>query len=259
MTRILIVPAAGAGTRLGGVLPKLLVPVGGRAMIDRVLDLYRRVARSAVVVVSPAAEPSARTHLRVTETEAYLAGVAIAIECVVQPAPTGMLDAILLAAPAVSQAQPDEVWVTWCDQIAVHPDTVRRLAAALRDNPAAALAMPTVRRSDPYTHLERDATGRITRILHRREGDAMPQVGESDMGLFAMPRRTYEELLPAYERHVSVGKATGERNFVPFVPWLAGAHTVVTFPAVDEIEAMGVNTPDELRAVEAYLRDRERA
>ena len=64
--------------------------------------------------------------------------------------------------------------------------------------------------------------------------------------------------LPAYAREVQVGEATGERNFVPFVPWIAATHEVVTFPAMDEMEAVGVNTPDELRAVEAYLRERER-
>ena len=118
--------------------------------------------------------------------------------------------------------------------------------------------MPTVLRRSPYTHLERDASGRMTRILHRREGDRMPEVGESDMGLFAMRGAVYANLLPAYAREVQVGEATGERNFVPFVPWIAATHEVVTFPAMDEMEAVGVNTPDELRAVEAYVRERER-
>ena len=50
MERLLIVPAAGAGTRLGVGLPKLLVPVDGIPMIARVLALYADLAARAVIV-----------------------------------------------------------------------------------------------------------------------------------------------------------------------------------------------------------------
>ena len=85
----------------------------------------------------------------------------------------------------------------------------------------------------------------------------MPSVGESDMGLFALPYSSYDTLLPQYAEDVSIGTATGERNFLPFIAWANRAHEVVTFPAVDAMEAVGVNTPEELRAVEAYLATRD--
>ena len=97
--------------------------------------------------------------------------------------------------------------------------------------------MPTVTRADPYIHLLRDEAGRIVRILHRREGDAMPESGESDMGVFALPYRSFNRLLPQYAAHVSPGSATGERNFLPFIAWANREHDVVTFPAVDAMEA----------------------
>ena len=49
------------------------------------------------------------------------------------------------------------------------------------------------------------------------------------------------------------GRGTGERNFVPFVPWLAQRAEVVTFPCTDEREAVGINTPEELRMMEAWI------
>ena len=76
------------------------------------------------------------------------------------------------------------------------------------------------------------------------------------MGLFAMTRETFEVDLADYARDVPTGRATGERNFVPFVPWLAQRKPVVTFPCTDPMEAIGVNTPEDLRVVEAWLRDR---
>ena len=50
----------------------------------------------------------------------------------------------------------------------------------------------------PLWLFARDAAGRITDVLHRREGDAMPPKGESDIGLFALSRLTYLERLLAF-------------------------------------------------------------
>src|SRR5215467_13283376 len=51
--RLLVIPAAGAGSRLGGDTPKVLVPVAGRAMIDHLLVIYRAWISSAVIVAHP--------------------------------------------------------------------------------------------------------------------------------------------------------------------------------------------------------------
>jgi bifunctional UDP-N-acetylglucosamine pyrophosphorylase / glucosamine-1-phosphate N-acetyltransferase len=247
-SRVLIIPAAGLGSRLGASLPKVLVPVGGVPMLDRLLAMYAGLVSHAVVVAHPSFETMVREHV---------ASSSIPVTCVVQLRPTGMLDAILLALPTVQTIGPDEVWVTWCDQVGIHPATIQRLAQRAEARPDAALVMPTVHRSSPYIHLQRDPSGRIVRILHRREGDEMPEVGESDAGLFVMSRASFVDLLPAYAREVPIGAATGERNFLPFIAWVHRTHPVETVAVEDEMEAVGVNTPEELRTVEAYLKARE--
>lgn len=245
MSRLLIIPAAGLGTRLGSPLPKVLVPVAGVAMLDRLLDLYEPVVDRAVVVVNPSAASAVDDHLRSRPRS-------LPIECVQQIAPTGMLDAILLGLPAVAAHRPSSIWVTWCDQVAVHPKTIERLAERTGAGPAA-LVMPTVMSDMPYIHLQRDASNRIVRVLHRREGDSMPAVGESDIGLFAMSLQAYLDRLPAYAAGAEVGRVTGERNFLPFIAWIDARANVETFPCEDPMEAVGINTPDELARVERYL------
>lgn len=247
MDRLLIIPAAGLGSRLGGALPKLLVPVNGRAMIDHVLALYSSVAQGAAVIVHPAARTAVAEHLR---------GGGGHVELFEQARPTGMLDAILLAKPAVERWRPRRVLITWCDQIGIHPHTVARLVELTAPPRDPAVAMPTSRRSDPYIHLQRSHDGRIARVLHRREGDPMPAVGESDAGVFDLSLAAYLEWLPLYERSVEVGGTTGERNFLPFLRWAAERGEVETFPCVEPEEAIGINTPRELAIVEAYLRAR---
>ena len=86
----------------------------------------------------------------------------------------------------------------------------------------------------------------------------MPEVGESDMGLFSLSPGAYFDLLPQFGREATQATSTRERNFLPFLPWLvARGHTVLTFPSMNELEAIGINTPDDRRRLEAYLRGLE--
>lgn len=244
MTRVMLIPAAGRGSRLGASTPKLLFPVNGRPLIDYLLDLYAPVVDSFVLVVHPSAEAAVRAHCR---------GRSRAVEYDVQTEPTGMLDAILIPRGRVRRLGAASVWITWCDQIAVHPETIGTLAARSAHHPECALIFPTVARRAPYIHLVRGTRGEIVEIRHRREGDAMPEVGESDVGLFCLSAAAYRDLLPEFALAGSAGSVTRERNFLPFIPWLSGRAEVRTVPARDEIESLGVNTPEDVRRLEAHV------
>lgn len=250
MERTVVIPAAGTGSRLGADLPKLLVPVAGRPMLHHLLDLYTPVAQHFVLVVSPSARSQVLSALRT-------GGPPVAL--VEQAQPTGMLDAILLARDAVEAAAPRRVLITWCDQVAMSRSTVAAVAAASAASPEPALVLPTCRTPEPYVHLRRDAAGRIVQVLHRREGDAMPDAGETDAGVFDLSAGSYLEWLPEYAKAPGIGARTGERNFVPFVAWAAARGPVVTIPCAEPEESVGINTPAELALLEAHLGKRTRS
>lgn len=245
MRRLLLVPAAGRGSRLRVDLPKALVPVGGVPMIDHLVRLYRGVVDGVVLVVHPTHRDRFAAHVRDWPVPAEIA---------VQEMPTGMLDAVVCGLPAVAAGHADQVIVTWCDQIGVMPATVARLLAAdVGDD----VVMPTMITAPPYVHYPRDAAGRIVGVRQRREGDAMPDEGESDIGLFRLSRAACLHWLPEYlaaPESAVVGAASGERNFLPFVPWAAARTRVSTCAAAAAIEALGVNTPEDLAQMEAHLR-----
>jgi bifunctional UDP-N-acetylglucosamine pyrophosphorylase/glucosamine-1-phosphate N-acetyltransferase len=248
---VLVIPAAGAGTRLNSDTPKVLAPVNGRPMLDYLFERYRHAVARFVLVLHPSFADRVREH--VTSPAAPFD-----VTYALQPAPTGMLDAILLAAAALAAAPPERVWITWCDQIGVHPDTVARLSEMSAVHPEVPVVMPTARQVDPYIHLERDPDGLIAAVRQRREGDRMPAVGESDMGLFSLSADAYFEELPRFGREAGPSHGTRERNFLPFLPWLAArGENVVTFPCTNEMEALGVNTPDDRRRLADYLRGLE--
>jgi len=221
-------------------------------MVDYLLDLYEPVVDHVVFVVQSGVERAVLDRAR---------GRALDAACEVQALPTGMLDAILVPHVRVRAARPDWIWITWCDQVAILPETVQAMVTALERKPSAAIVLPTCRQPAPYIHFERDGTGRIVRIRQRREGDAMPEVGESDAGLFALSQTAYVELLPEYAAGEARGGSTGERNFLPFIAWLSSQDpaAVCTFPCKEVIESVGINTPDDLRRVEEHLAARAAA
>jgi bifunctional N-acetylglucosamine-1-phosphate-uridyltransferase/glucosamine-1-phosphate-acetyltransferase GlmU-like protein len=245
----MIIPAAGLGTRLHASGPKALLTVNGKTMLDHLLDLYSDCVDQFVIVLHPSFEEIVR---RCCEHRAGR------IRFARQDAPTGMLDALLIPLASVLATDADRVWITWCDQVAIHPNTVRGLKRAADQRLETPLIFPTARRRHPYVHLVRDR-GRIVGVLHRREGDAMPEIGENDVGLFSLSRDAYQRDLVAFSREARAAAGTGERNFLPFIPWLASrGGAVQTFPCVDEREAIGINTPGDLREVERYLEERGR-
>ncbi|MEP7326467.1 MAG: NTP transferase domain-containing protein [Gemmatimonadota bacterium] len=248
MRRVLVVPAAGRGSRLGGSVPKVMVPVNGRPMLDHVLDRYADLADVTLLVLHPDSADQVGKHVKQRGK---------AVELLFQDQPTGMLDAILIPRLRVAEINPDEVWVTWCDQVAVGKRTVQRLAQAMVTGPEPELTFPTVMMAPPYIHFARGQGGTIERVLQRREGDAMPSEGEGDIGLFALTRRAYLESLPAFAMAASAGAGTGERNFLPFIPWLAARLLVRTIPATTPMEAVGINTPGDLEVIGRYLADQE--
>ena len=243
LSRALIIPAAGIGSRLRSSLPKVLFPVNGRPMLDYLFALYAADVDRIVLVVRPADLELVRDAC---------AQAPVPCDFAVQETPTGMLDAILLAGAPLAANPPARIWITWCDQIAIRPGTVRHLAEA---SAALALALPTCLRRDPYIHFARDEAGRIVRVLHRREGDAMPDEGETDAGLFSLSRQAFFVWLPQFAAGVVApdGAATRERNFLPFIPWLQTRSQVHTFACESWIESVGVNAPADVALVAPHL------
>lgn len=246
----MIIPAAGIGSRLQSETPKILFPVNGRPMIDYLFDLYAPVVDRFVLVIHPSSA---------TALEQHCSGLKLQIEFEFQMSPTGMLDAIMIPQNVVRRHLPDQVLITWCDQIAVRPQTVQRLVETANARKDVAVVMPTIVKSQPYIHWVRNDQGKIVGLLQRREGDAMPDTGEGDIGLFALSGQTYLDLLPRFAAEADTGSATRERNFLPFIPWLEkqlfDETAVGTFPAAAEIESVGINTRADLAVIEQHLRN----
>lgn len=83
-----VIPCAGKGTRLGGNVPKPLVEVNGRSLLEHITYQWSGVVDSFVVIVSPQNE---------RQIKSYLKGIKTGVEFVTQSAPVGLADAIYCA------------------------------------------------------------------------------------------------------------------------------------------------------------------
>ena len=110
-----VILAAGLSSRMRDFKP--LLPLGGRTMINRVLDLVRAAGAETVVIV---------TGFRAQELEAHLAGENVIFARNEAYATTQMLDSLLLG---IEQLPPDcdRVIITPADIPAVRPETVKLL------------------------------------------------------------------------------------------------------------------------------------
>lgn len=95
-----LIPAAGRGTRLRpltAAVPKVLLPVGGRPMLEWALQEAVSSGAGAVAVIVAADQQEVRRFLASPAAAVHLAGVAL--EVVEQPEPAGIGDALIRCRP----------------------------------------------------------------------------------------------------------------------------------------------------------------
>ena len=239
-----LIPAAGRGTRLGFDRPKILFPIAGATILEWLVDLLKPLCGRFVFVLSP------QGSAQVEELTSRLLPTRQAIA--LQTEPRGMADAIQCGLPHVETRH---TLIVWGDQVALEPaslDFSMRIHQGILQ-PAA--TCPTLWRDRPYIHFERAESGQVVRILQAREGDSLPERGESDCGVFLFRTEALRHYLPRLlASEEAVGKQTRELNFLPIFPILdSEPGQLITVPIMTETESVGVNSPADAEYLERQL------
>jgi len=239
-----VIPAAGRGSRLGFNHPKILYPVGGRPILAWLLDLFVPNCSRLVFVLSPdgASEVSAELERRIPGR----------FDVVIQDTPTGMGDAVALG---LSRVRTPDTAVVWGDQVALRRESVETCMRLHQGVLRPDVTFPTVLRTQPYIHFDRDTEGRITGLRQAREGAAMPETGESDAGFFCFASAKLGTWLKQIRASESAsGTLTREFNLLPVIPWAARDGRVLTPRVIRLEETVGVNSVRDATEAEEFLR-----
>lgn len=244
-----IIPAAGKGTRLGYAKPKILYPIAGRTILDRMIDLLEPRFSRFVLALSPTGAPEV-----IPELEKRIPG---RFETVTLQS-RGMADSIYQALHKVTTPY---VLIIWGDQVAISDRTIVTVQKILQFTPGAKMAFPVVKHEHPYVHYEVDEHNSFTHVLERREGGTMPPVGISDCGVFAFDTRRLREVYDGeVQKGITFSRGTKEWNFLPMLPaFEKGGASVNAFELEAVEETIGVNDVSDARILEKYFHSSQRS
>ena len=246
---VVIVLAAGEGTRMRSATPKVLHAIAGRSLIGHVLEAASAVDPSHVVVVIG--------HAR-DEVLAHLEEVAPWVDTVVQEEQRGTGHAVRIALTALASTQA----LTSAPVVVLSGDTPLLTGATVRDlvdahlRTSAAATLLTAVLGDPagYGRVVRTPDGSVEAIIeHRDASDDVLAISEINAGMYAFdPAR----LAPALER-ITTANDQGEEYLTDVVGLLrADGYPVAGLVVEDSHEILGVNDRVQLAEAAALMRDR---
>jgi bifunctional UDP-N-acetylglucosamine pyrophosphorylase / glucosamine-1-phosphate N-acetyltransferase len=233
-----VVLAGGLGTRMRSRTPKHLHPLLGRRIVDWVVEAAREVGAARVVVVS---SPDF--------VEAFED-----VDVAVQEEPLGTGHALAAAREALEEHEGD-VLVLAGDSPLLTAATLEALVANHRTSRAAATVL-TFRREDPgsYGRIVRAGDGSVQAIVEALDASAEESaIDEVNSSIYVF---SAHKLWPLLER-LAPANTQGELLLTDAVRLLTDeGERVAAQPALDPLEAEGVNTRVDLAAAAAVLRDR---
>jgi bifunctional UDP-N-acetylglucosamine pyrophosphorylase/glucosamine-1-phosphate N-acetyltransferase len=218
-------------------LPKVLHRVGGRTLLEAVLDAAQGLSPSRVVVVLGAGRE---------RVEASLSGRAVAFA--LQDPPRGTGDAVARALPALGE-EDGPIVVLSGDTPLLRSETLAVLVERQR-RAALDLALLSFRPPDPgdFGRVVRDGRGRVRRIVEARNASAREsRIEEVNAGVYCFAPAALARALPK----LTLDAVSAEYYLTDLVQILAGSGArVEALPVPDWREAWGVNTRRDLAAAE---------
>lgn len=239
--RAAIILAAGQGTRMKSSLPKVLHPVGGRAMLDHAIDAAEGLGCERIVVVVGSHSPEVRAHV-----EKRLGASAVAV----QDPPLGTGHAVLAAKAAMTGFE-GQVIITYGDVPLLKAGDIEAAFGA------EGVTVVGFEARDPtgYGRLLVDADGGLEAIVEHKEANAdQLKVTVCNSGVMAAPAALLFELLA----EVKNDNAKGEYYLTDVVELARGRGAPTRIVPADEDAVMGVNAQSELAQAEALFQKVQR-
>lgn len=230
-----VIMAAGKGTRMQSSMPKVLHRLGGRALLQHVIDTAQRIqARRVVVITGHGAE----------QVESMLAAQS-GLQSVRQMPQLGTGHAMQQAVPVLED---DGVTLVLSGDVPlIQADTLLALLT-LCDN--SHLALLTLQTPTPagYGRILRNPQQQVTGIVEEKDAsDEQKKISEIYSGIMAVPTR----LLRAWLARLDNRNAQGEFYLTDVVGFAAADGCEVRAHCITQAwQVEGINTPVQLATLE---------
>ena len=239
-----VIMAAGKGTRMKSSMPKVLHRIGGRALVQHVIDTAQSLAARRIVAI---------TGHGAETVEAALSGQA-GLQFVRQMPQLGTGHAVQQAAPVLPD---DGITVVLSGDVPLtRAETLQALIAQCAGE---RLALLTLTMPDPtgYGRIVRDAHGQVRAIVeHKDASEAERAVREIYSGIMAVPTRLLKPWLARLDNH----NAQQEYYLTDIVKFaVADGQAVAAHVIDDRVQVDGVNSPLQLAALERAYQLRQAA
>ena len=237
----ILILAAGKGTRMRSDLPKVLHPVGGKALVQHVADTARKVGgEQLLIIVGHGAE-------KVEEKMA-----APDVKFVLQAQQLGTGHAVQQALPHLRNDA--TVLILYGDVPLTKAETLQKLIAKVSDSQ---MGLLTVNMQNPtgYGRIVRDANGKVIAIVeHKDASDEQKKINEINTGIIAVKAKHLQKWLP----QLSNNNAQGEYYLTDIIAMAKadGISIQVEQPdAVEEVE--GINNRQQQAALERFYQQQK--
>ena len=229
----IVIMAAGKGTRMKSARPKVLHRLAGKSLLQHVLDAVGGLAPVRTVVITG-------HEAALVESETTTPGLTF----VRQQPQLGTGHAVQQAVPHLSAA--GATLVLNGDVPLIQTQTAAALVAACGGNK---LALLTVELADPsgYGRVVRSGAAVTAVVEHKDASPAQRGIREVYTGILAAPTAWLKTAVMALRND----NAQGEYYLTDIVALaVADGVPVVTAPALDDTEVLGVNSPLQLAQLE---------
>ena len=241
---LVVVLAAGQGTRMKSALPKVLHKIAGRSMLGHVLALAGELEPQALaVVIGPGMEDVRAETLRVAPTA----------QVFVQEQRNGTADAVLAARTALAQHKGD-VLVLYADTPLLTGRTLHRL---LRRLEGAAIAVLGFEAADPtgYGRLLTEPGDWVRAIREDRDAsNEERQIRLCNSGVMGF---RIDDLVGVLGR-IGNANAKGEHYLTDAIEIASSGGLRAGVVGCEEEEVLGVNSRAQLAAAEGIFQKRAR-